>query len=123
MKVKSAKTMIGDWIFVLVCVIISIICVVPMIHLAAKSLSGTDFLIRHEVYLWPKGFSLEAYQTVLSDPKYQRAFVWTAGLTLVCTLLSLTMTALCAYPLIFTKLKGRKGINIFITITSAFFLI
>ena len=116
MKVKSTQAKIGDWIFVLICVVIAAICVIPMVNLAAKSLSGTEFLIRHEVYLWPKGFNLEAYQTVLSDTKYQRAFVWTAVLTLICTLLSLTMTALCAYPLIFPGLKGRGIINIFITI-------
>ncbi|MBO4505397.1 MAG: carbohydrate ABC transporter permease [Lachnospiraceae bacterium] len=120
MKVKSTSTKIGDAIFVLVCILISIICIVPMLNLAARSLSGTEFLIRHEVYIWPKGFNLEAYQTVLSDPKYQRAFVWTAFLTLVCTLLSLTMTALCAFPLIFPKLKGRGFINVLITITMFF---
>ncbi|MBR5967743.1 MAG: carbohydrate ABC transporter permease [Lachnospiraceae bacterium] len=120
MKVKSTSTKIGDAIFVIVCILISIICIVPMLNLAARSLSGTEFLIRHEVYIWPKGFNLEAYQTVLSDPKYQRAFIWTAFLTLVCTLLSLTMTALCAFPLIFPKLKGRGFINILITITMFF---
>lgn len=120
MKVKSTGTKIGDWVFVIICVLISIICVAPMLNLLARSLSGTEFLIRHEVYLWPKGLNFEAYQTVLSDPKYQRAFVWTAFLTLVCTLLSLTMTALCAYPLIFPKLKGRGFINVLITITMFF---
>lgn len=120
MKVKSTGTKIGDWVFVIICVLISIICVAPMLNLLARSLSGTEFLIRHEVYLWPKGLNFEAYQTVLSDPKYQRAFVWTAFLTLVCTLLSLTMTALCAYPLIFPKLKGKGFINVLITITMFF---
>ena len=120
MKIKSRKSWIGDWVFVIICVLISIICVLPMINLLAKSLSGTEFLIRHEVYLWPKGFNLEAYQTVLSDPKYQRAFVWTAILTIICTLLSLVMTTLCAYPLIFPQLRGRAAINIFITITMFF---
>ncbi len=120
MKIKSTKSQIGDWVFVFICVLISIICVLPMINLLAKSLSGTEFLIRHEVYLWPKGFNLEAYQTVLSDPKYQRAFVWTAILTAICTILSLVMTTLCAYPLIFPQLRGRGAINIFITITMFF---
>lgn len=91
-----------------------------MIHLLAKSLSGTDFLVRHEVWLWPKGFNFDAYSTVLSDAKYIRAFIWTAFLTVVCTLVSLTMTVLCAYPLIFKELKGRGLINIFITITMFF---
>ena len=120
MKVKSTRAKIGDWVFVFICVIISLICIIPMLNLAAKSLSGTQYLIRHEVFLWPKGLNFEAYGTVLADPKYQRAFIWTAFLTLVCTILSLTMTALCAYPLIFPALKGRGLFNIIITITMFF---
>ena len=120
MKVKSTSAKIGDWIFVLICVLISIICVVPMINLLAKSLSSTDYLVKNAVSLWPKGFNLDAYKTVLSDPKYIRAFFWTVFLTVVCTLVSLTMTVLCAYPLIFDKLKGRGVINIIITITMFF---
>ena len=120
MKVKSRRAVFGDWVFVFICVIISAICIIPMLNLAAKSLSGTEYLIRHEVFLWPKGWDFEAYRTVLSDPKYQRAFIWTAILTVICTLLSLTMTALCAYPLIFPGLKGKGLINIFITITMFF---
>ena len=120
MKIKSRKAVFGDWMFVLLCIIISAICVIPMLNLAAKSLSRTEYLIRHEVYLWPKGWDFEAYKTVLSDAKYQRAFIWTAILTLICTLLSLTMTALCAYPLIMPGLKGKGLINVFITITMFF---
>ncbi len=120
MKVKSTSAKIGDWVFVFICVIISLICIIPMLNLAAKSLSSTQHLIRHEVFLLPKGLNFEAYGTVLSDPKYQRAFIWTTFLTLVCTFLSLTMTALCAYPLIFPALKGRGAVNVFITITMFF---
>lgn len=120
MKIKSTKQKIGDWIFVIICVIVSIICIVPMINLLAKSLSDTSFLIKNEVYLLPKGLNFDAYATVLKDSKYIVAFFWTAFLTLVCTVVSLVMTTLCAYPLIFEKLKGRKAINIFITITMFF---
>ncbi len=118
--IKSKKTKAGDWIFVIICILVSICCLVPMINLLARSLSGTDFLIRREVYLIPKGINFDAYMTVLGDPKYIRSFIWTVFLTLVCTVVSLTMTTLCAYPLIFTNLKGRSVINIFITITMFF---
>ena len=91
-----------------------------MLNLLARSLSGTDFLIKREVYLIPKGINFDAYMTVLGDPKYIRSFIWTVILTLVCTVVSLTMTTLCAYPLIFPNLKGRSFINIFITITMFF---
>ena len=120
MKVKSTSAKVGDWIFVLICVLVSIICVVPMLNLLAKSLSSTDYLVRNEIYLWPKGFNVDAYATVLKDPKYIRAFFWTVFLTAVCTLVSLTMTILCAYPLIFEKLKGRGLINVVITVTMFF---
>ncbi len=117
-KSKSAK--VGDWCFVIICIVVSLICVVPMLNLLARSLSSTDALIKHEVYLWPKGFNLQAYTAVLSDMKYVRAFFWTVFLTAVCTVVSLTMTTLCAYPLIFENLKGRSVINVFITITMFF---
>ncbi|MBQ7658330.1 MAG: carbohydrate ABC transporter permease [Butyrivibrio sp.] len=120
MKVKSTTDKVWDWVFVVFCLLVSLICVIPMLNLLAKSLSGTDFLVRNEVYLLPKGFNFDAYATVLKDPKYIRAFVWTVFLTIVCTIASLTMTTLCAYPLIFEHLKGRKAINIYITITMFF---
>jgi putative aldouronate transport system permease protein len=119
-EIHSLKTKVGDWVIVAICVLIAIICLLPMVNLLARSLSGTDYLIKNEVYLWPKGFNIKAYATVLSDAKYIRAFGWTALLTVICTFLSLTMTTLCAFPLIFPALKGRKVINLFITITMFF---
>ena len=120
MKIKSTGEKAWDMFFVILCLIVSAICVIPMLNLLAKSLSGTDFLVRNEVYLLPKGLNFNAYSTVLKDPKYIRAFVWTVSLTVICTVLSLSMTTLCAFPLIFEKLRGRKAINIFITITMFF---
>ncbi|MBO7387703.1 MAG: carbohydrate ABC transporter permease [Lachnospiraceae bacterium] len=119
-EIHSLKSRIGDWVIVFICVLIALLCLLPMINLLARSLSGTDYLIKHEVYLIPKGFNFDAYATVLKDPKYLKAFVWTVFLTVVCTFLSLAMTTLCAYPLIFPALKGRKAINIFITVTMFF---
>lgn len=119
-QVKNLKSKIGDGVFVFLCVLISAACLLPLVHLASKSLSGTDYLIRHQVWLWPKGLNFDAYSTVLKDPKYIRSFFWTAFLTVVCTLLSLFMTTLCAYPMIFSNLRGRKVFNIIITITMFF---
>lgn len=118
--IKSKSVKLGDWIFVLICVLVSIVCLLPMLNLLARSLSSSEFLIKREVYLWPKGWSVSAYSMVLGDIKYIKAFFWTAFLTIVCTVFSLTMTTLCAYPLIFENLKGRSLFNIIITITMFF---
>ncbi len=112
--------MAGDWVFVFLCIIVGIICVVPMLNLLARSLSDSEFLVKHSVYLWPKGWNFSSYSMVLGDPKYIRSFFWTVFLTVVCTLVSLTMTTMCAYPLIFEELKFRGLFNILITITMFF---
>ena len=119
-KSKLNKLVISDYIFIVICVIIGIICVLPLLNLLAKSLSGSEHLVKHDVYLLPKGFNLDAYKIVFSNPKYVKSFFWTVFLTVVCTFVSLAMTTLCAFPLIFSKLKGRGAINIFITITMFF---
>jgi len=120
MNIRSKKTKLGDWVFVIICVFVSIICLLPMLNLFARSLSSTEALIKREVYIWPKGWNLSSYEMVLTDMKYIWSFIWTVILTVICTFVSLTMTTLCAYPLIFENLKGRKFINVVITITMFF---
>ncbi len=117
-KAKSLK--ISDWIFIFICFLIVAICLLPMVNILARSLSSADALVKHEVYLWPKGINLDAYNLVFQNMKYIRAFGWTVILTIICTIVSLTMTTLCAYPLIFENLRGRSVINIIITITMFF---
>ncbi len=120
MKVKSTTAKIGDWVFVVICVIVGLACLLPMLNLLAKSLSSSEYLVRNDVYFLPKGWNFQAYAQVFKNSKYVRAFFWTVFLTVVCTLFSLLMTTLCAYPLIFERLKGRSVINVYITITMFF---
>lgn len=120
MKVKSVGAKVGDWVFVVICVLVSLICVLPMINLLAKSLSSSEYLVRNEIYLLPKGLNFDAYSQVFKNSKYVWSFFWTVILTVICTFVSLFMTTLCAYPLIFERLKGRSAINVFITVTMFF---
>ena len=119
-KSRLNRLHVSDYVFILICIFVIIICLLPLVNLLARSLSGSEYLIRNKVSLWPKGFNLAAYEAVFKESEYRRAFVWTVFLTVVGTLLSLTMTTLCAFPLIFDKLKGRGAINIMITITMFF---
>jgi putative aldouronate transport system permease protein len=118
--ITSRKTKVGDWIIVLFCVGLILVCLLPIVHIAARSLSSTEALIRNDVSLWPLGFNLEAYKYVLGDGKFTRALWWTALLTLVGTLLSLVITTMCAYPLTYDKLKGRKTLNALVLFTMYF---
>jgi putative aldouronate transport system permease protein len=54
------------------------------------------------------------------DPAFTRSMWWTAILTVICTLVSLSMTVLCAYPLTYDNLKGKTLINTIIIFTMYF---
>ena len=118
--IKSRKTRIGDLVIMAVCFILMLLCLLPMVHVLASSLSSPEALIRNEVFLWPKGWNIEAYKTVLTTEKYVRSLGFTAILTVGCTLLSLTMTICCAYPLIYSGLKGGRLINFMVLFTMYF---
>lgn len=118
--IKSQKTTFGDWVVVALCTLLIIVCILPIINLAAQSLSSSDALIRNEVTLWPKGFNLDAYKTVLGDAKFIRSMGFTAILTVVSTFTSLFMTIICAYPFVYENLKGRKFLNTIIILTMYF---
>ena len=118
--IKSKSTRTGDYIIASICLLLMFICLVPLLNVLARSLSSTEALIRNEVLLWPKGWNIEAYKKVLSDSKYTFSLGWTAVLTAICTLVSMTLTILCAYPLIYHQLKGRKLINGLIVLTMYF---
>jgi len=118
--ITSRKSKLGDWIVVLICVFVILICLLPILHIAARSLSSTEALIKGQVGLLPIGLNLEAYVRVLEDGKFTRALWWTALLTVIGTLLSLVVTTMCAYPLTYEKLKGRKFFNTVIIFTMFF---
>jgi len=96
------------------------ICFLPILNIAARSLSSTEALIRNEVSVYPIGLNFEAYAYVLNDGKFTRALWWTALLTLIGTTVSLIMTTICAYPLTYEHLKGKKFINTMIIFTMYF---
>ena len=109
--IKSKSTKAGDLVIVFICILLIFICLVPMLNVLARSLSDTRYLIRNEVLLWPKGLNLDAYRTVLGNDRYIHSLWYTALLTVGCTVLSLFMTVICAYPLTYDQLKGRKFLN------------
>lgn len=116
----SRTEMFWDSVIVIFCIFLILICLLPLLHVAARSLSDADALIRNRVTLWPVDINFGAYEKVLGDPVYVWALAWTAILTVISTACSLLMTVLCAYPLIFKELKGRSFINGFIILTMYF---
>ncbi len=118
--IKSKSTKMGDIIIAVICFILMFVCLVPMLNVLARSLSSSEHLIRNEVLLWPKGWNVEAYTTVLQDAKYTHSLGFTAILTVGCTILSMIVTVMCAYPLTYDNLRGGKFINGIVLLTMYF---
>ena len=66
------------------------------------------------------GVDFTAYTEILKDSRYTWSLAWTAMLTVGCAIFSVLMTAICAYPLTYDNLKGRKFFNTMIILTMYF---
>jgi putative aldouronate transport system permease protein len=118
--IKSKSTKTGDIIIASVCFVVILLCVLPLLHVLARSLSSTQAIINRQVAFLPVDLNLDSYRYVFRDPSFSRSLVWTAVLTVICTLWSLAITILCAYPLTYGWLKGKKLINTLIIFTMYF---
>lgn len=118
--IKSKGTKIGDWIIAIYCFMCVLVCLLPLLNILARSLSSAESLVKNEVLLFPIGLNFEAYSIVLGDSKYTWALLWTAILTVISTLWSMFMTIMCAYPLTYDNLKGKKIIMALIIFTMYF---
>jgi len=96
------------------------ICLFPMLNILARSLSDPMAIVNRQVSLLPVNPTLDSYRYVFGDPAFSRSMIWTVILTAICTLFSLGITILCAFPLIYSNLKGKGIINTLIIFTMYF---
>jgi putative aldouronate transport system permease protein len=95
-------------------------CILPILNLLAQSLSSPLAIVNRKVAFLPVETTLESYRYVFKDPSFSRSMGWTAILTVICTLVSLAITILCAYPLTYDGLKGKGVFNTIIIFTMYF---
>jgi len=119
-KSRLKRSTIGDWIIVFVMILLILSCILPILSVVATSLSDTTAIMRREVTFLPVGFQTGAYADVLGDQRFMRSLVFTAIMTFVAVVVNLAMTILCAYPLTYESLKGRKVITVLMIFTMYF---
>lgn len=107
--------------FVILCMMgVLIITLYPFIYVVSMSLSGAVHVIRQDIWLFPKGFTLSSYARVLNEPGLWQAYGNTIFYTVAGTLLNVIMTVMLAYPLSKQTFWGRKPLSVFINITMFF---
>ncbi|MCL1877335.1 MAG: carbohydrate ABC transporter permease, partial [Defluviitaleaceae bacterium] len=140
-KSRLKRPTIGDWVIVAFMLLLITACILPVLSVVATSLSDPSAIVRREVAIIPRieaegvqivddveqtyryfpiGVNFDSYRDILSDARFIRSLLWTVVLTAVATALQLTMTVLCAFPLTYHNLKGRKTITLIIIFTMYF---
>jgi len=118
--VKSREKKIQDGIIIFICIIIIMICLLPLLNILARSLSDPMAIVNREVSFLPVNPTFDSYFYVFLDPSFSRSMLWTGILTVIFTFTALLMTTFCAFPLIYDNLKGKKLINTIIIVTMYF---
>ena len=92
----------------------------PFIHMLAVSFSDTIYVLRNEVGIYPKGFTLDIYKLVLGDKRIFTAYKNTIIYVVLGTVIALLVTTSAAYALSKKRCPFGKIINIMILITMFF---
>ncbi|MFD0958091.1 carbohydrate ABC transporter permease [Paenibacillus chungangensis] len=92
----------------------------PFWYMAIISLSQDIYVMKGQVLWLPKGFNLDMYKFVLSDPRILTGYTNTVLYTIIGTLLSLIITSLGAYALSKREMPFRKSFTLIIIFTMFF---
>ncbi|MCU6711459.1 carbohydrate ABC transporter permease [Paenibacillus sp. J5C_2022] len=92
----------------------------PLYYIFIVSISDGYAVMKGSVHFWPTGVNLDTYRLILADPFVVRAYLNTIIYTLVGTIVNLSCTVLCAYPLSRKEFFGRGFFTVMIVVTMFF---
>ena len=106
-----------DVVITIVMGVIAVLFLLPLLNVLACSFSSPDKVVAGEVGLIPVEFTLDGYKKVFANDSLIRGFLNSLLYTFLGTVIQVTLQMLCAYPLSRRDFKGRKFLNIFLTLT------
>lgn len=111
---------LSDFVIMFIIVLLCLLCVVPIWHVAVKSVSSNTAVISKTVTMWPIGFNVDAYKSIIRDGQMVHALWYTIEVTVLFTVIGMIITVCAAWPLSRARLKGRKIFNLIILFTMYF---
>jgi putative aldouronate transport system permease protein len=119
---KRIKISLFDLINSVILIAVALACVYPFLYILFIACSNGTYLARGLVTFFPKGFNVEAFKYVLSNPKFdiftgmRNSFIY----TLFGTLIAVVFTYITAYALSRPRLRQRYVIMALFVITWVF---
>ncbi|WP_455014749.1 carbohydrate ABC transporter permease [Hominenteromicrobium sp.] len=121
---NKIKTSTGEKIFtVFNYAFIALLCLImlyPFWHVVMQSFSSMEATLKGGVFLYPKGFNLDTYRSVFNNPQVYTGFATSIMVTVIGTVLGTLLTAMTAYPLSKSRLRGGKVLMVIVLITMIF---
>lgn len=118
---NSRMVRVGKAINYILLTIISLICLLPFVHMIAKSFSGATAVSAGRITFWPQDVTLNTYRYVLQDGLFFSSFKNSIIITIGGTLIALATTTMAAYPLSKPHFRGRKIILMLYVFTMLFY--
>ncbi len=117
---KGPGYVIGSIVIYLVVILAALVCLLPFVHVFAKSISSEALVAARKIVLIPHELTLNAYRKIVADPSILQSMYVSVAMTLVFTALGLALTVLAAYPLSRSYLRGRRLFSFLIMFTYYF---
>ena len=97
-------------------------CAIPIIHVFAVSISSNYYVAAGHVYLWPKGFTMEAYEFAFANGRFMQAFWVTIRRAVIGVSINIFLIVMTAYPLSkpVSRFSARNHYMAFFAITMIF---
>lgn len=114
------KVHVSDVVIMVVISVLCLTCILPFLHLFAKSISSNAMVMAKKVFFWPKQVTFDAYTSIFRDGTMVYSMVYSAIMTVVFTLLGMIACTCAAYPLSKKRLHGRYVFS-FILMFSMYF--
>ena len=119
---KKTRTGVFDIVNAAILILVAIICVCPFLYVFFIASSDGTYLTRGQVTFFPKGFHLQAFLYVLTNPKFdvftgmKNSIIY----TVLGTIVAVVFTYMTAYALTRPRLKQRFFIMTLFVVTWVF---
>lgn len=111
---------VGQFFLHLIMILFSLMVLYPVLNVIAVSISDNSAVMRGEVTIFPKGFTMRAYEYMIHYNLLGSGYKNTLFIVIVGTSINLLMTMMTAYALARRSLIGRKFFMLMITFTMMF---
>jgi putative aldouronate transport system permease protein len=121
MRIRDPKTDRAYYgVAYVVLVIFTLIVLYPLIYVLSASFSSATAIANNEVVLWPVGFTLDAYKTILESPNLVTGFGNSVLYTISGALIGTALTVLAGYGTSRDDVPFRRIITFFFLIPTLF---